>query len=73
MYQKLDKKNDKFFLPNETQRTETLVTAAMTTTMVVMVTTWSWALLEKSPVVQPLKNFPTFYEPEGSLSTTSLV
>jgi hypothetical protein len=22
---------------------------------------WSWALLEKLPIVQPLKNFPTFY------------
>jgi hypothetical protein len=22
---------------------------------------WSWALLEKLPVVQPLKNFPAFY------------
>jgi hypothetical protein len=24
-------------------------------------TPWSWALLEKPPVVQPLKNFPAFY------------
>jgi hypothetical protein len=23
---------------------------------------WSWALLEKPPIVQPLKNFPAFYE-----------
>jgi hypothetical protein len=22
---------------------------------------WSWALLEKLPIVQPLKNFPAFY------------
>jgi hypothetical protein len=22
---------------------------------------WSWALLEKPPIVQPLKNFPAFY------------
>jgi hypothetical protein len=27
----------------------------------------SWALLEKLPMVQPLKNFPAFIEPEGSL------
>jgi hypothetical protein len=26
----------------------------------------SWALLEKPPIVQPLKNFPAFTEPEGS-------
>jgi hypothetical protein len=24
-------------------------------------TSWSWALLEKPPIVQPLKNFPAFY------------
>jgi hypothetical protein len=28
---------------------------------------WSWGLLEKMPIVQPLKNFPAFIEPEGSL------
>jgi hypothetical protein len=27
----------------------------------------SWALLEKPPIVQSLKNFPAFYEPNGSL------
>jgi hypothetical protein len=27
----------------------------------VKITSWSWALLEKPPVVKPLKNFPTFY------------
>jgi hypothetical protein len=26
----------------------------------------SWALLEKPPIVQPLKNFPEFIEPQGS-------
>jgi hypothetical protein len=30
-------------------------------------TSWSWALLEKPPIVQLLKNFPAFYGPKGSL------
>jgi hypothetical protein len=28
---------------------------------------WSWALLEEPPILQLLKNFPAFTEPEGSL------
>jgi hypothetical protein len=31
-------------------------------------TSWSWALLEKPPVVQLLKNFPAFTEPKVSLT-----
>jgi hypothetical protein len=30
-------------------------------------TLWSWVLLERPPVVQPLDNFPAFREPKGSL------
>jgi hypothetical protein len=29
---------------------------------------WSWALLEEKPNLQLLKNFQSFYGPEGSLS-----
>jgi hypothetical protein len=29
---------------------------------------WRWALLEKLPVMQLLKNFQTFMEPKSSLS-----
>jgi hypothetical protein len=31
--------------------------------IITIITIWSW-VLEKSPIVQLLKNYPTFYEPE---------
>jgi hypothetical protein len=30
----------------------------------------SWALIEKLPIEQPLKNFPVIFEPEGSLPSS---
>jgi hypothetical protein len=36
-------------------------------------TPWSWVLLEKQPIVQLLKNFPTFYESECSLLFTGVL
>jgi hypothetical protein len=33
-------------------------------------TPWSWFVLKKRPIVQLLKNFPTFYQPECSLLFT---
>jgi hypothetical protein len=47
------------------------VTRAWTTARPCPLTMRSWSLLERSPVVQPFKNFPVFYETVRFISTFS--
>jgi hypothetical protein len=38
------------------------IARSLTIPQTIMLITLSWAILEKPPIVQPLKNFPAFYE-----------